>query len=72
MNFKGDEESAWFAVTEDDKNKIQEFRHSISAKINEFIAKNNFKKLGTDVAVPDDKFNELYFYSKMLVEVKKN
>jgi D-lactate dehydrogenase (cytochrome) len=68
--FHGDEESAWFAVTEDDKRRIQEFRHSISAKINEFIAKNNFKKLGTDVAVPDDKFEELYFYSQKLVEAK--
>ena len=69
--FHGDEESAWFAVTEDDKKKIQEFRHSISEKINEYIAKNNLKKLGTDAAVPDDKFEELYYYCKKLVEEEK-
>jgi len=66
--FHGDEESAWFAVTEDDKKKIQLFRHSISAKINEYMAGNNMKKLGTDVAVPDNNFKELYFYSKKIVE----
>jgi D-lactate dehydrogenase (cytochrome) len=68
IEFQGDEKSAWFAVTENDKKKIEEFRHSISVKINEFIARYNLKKLGTDVAVPDAKFEELYFYSKNLVE----
>ncbi len=66
--FHGDEESAWFAITEDDKKKIQEFRHSISAKINEFITRNNFRKLGTDAAVPNDRFEEFYTYSKTIVE----
>ncbi|MDR3627902.1 MAG: FAD-binding oxidoreductase [Ignavibacteriaceae bacterium] len=67
-DFNGDEESAWFAVTEEDKKKILEFRHSISVKINEYISKKNLKKLGTDVAVPHEKFKELYFYSKQLVQ----
>ncbi len=66
--FHGDEDSAWFAVNEVDKKKILEFRHSISTKINEFISVKNLRKLGTDVAVPDDKFRELYFYSKKIVE----
>ncbi len=69
--FHGDEESAWFAVTDDDKKRIAEFRHAISAKINEHIARNNLRKLGTDVAVPDNNFEELYFYSKKIVEDKK-
>lgn len=68
--FHGDEESAWFAVTDDDKKRIQQFRHSISAKINEYITKNNFRKLGTDAAVPDKYFEEFYFYSKKIVEEK--
>ena len=71
IEFQGDEKSAWFAITENDRKKIQEFRHSISVKINEFIAKGNLKKLGTDAAVPDAKFEELYFYSKELVENAK-
>ncbi|MDR3611019.1 MAG: FAD-binding oxidoreductase [Ignavibacteriaceae bacterium] len=62
--FSGDEESAWFAFTEADKEKLQIFRHAISQKIVEFIAKNNVRKLGTDVAVPDIKFKELYYFSK--------
>jgi len=66
--FHGDEDSAWFAVTEEDKKKILEFRHSISARINEFITGRNLRKLGTDVAVPDDKFRILYLYSKKIVE----
>jgi D-lactate dehydrogenase (cytochrome) len=65
--FNGDEESAWFAVSEADKAKIQGFRHAISAKVNEFISKYNMRKLGTDAAVPDDKFEEFYFSIKKLV-----
>lgn len=66
--FQGDEESAWFALNDKDKKRIQEFRHFISAKIHEYIAQKNLKNLGTDVAVPDDKFYELYFFAKKLVE----
>ncbi|MFO7445352.1 MAG: FAD-binding oxidoreductase, partial [Ignavibacteriaceae bacterium] len=65
--FNGNEDSAWFAFSEADKIKIQEFRHAISAKVNEYISKNNFRKLGTDVAVPDNEFEELYYFSKKLV-----
>jgi D-lactate dehydrogenase (cytochrome) len=66
--FNGDEESAWFAFSDSDNKKIQEFRHAISWKISEYIAQNNLKKLGTDVAVPDEKFEELYYFSKTEVE----
>ena len=67
--FNGDEESAWFAFSESDKKNIMQFRHSLPEKVNEYISKNNLRKLGTDVAVPHDKFEELYFYSKN--DVKK-
>ena len=66
--FNGNEESAWFAFSDSDNKKIQNFRHAISWKISEYISQNNLKKLGTDVAVPDDKFEELYFFSKSEVE----
>ena len=69
--FNGDEDSAWFAFTESDKEKLQIFRHAISQKIIELIAKNNVKKLGTDVAVPDVKFKELYNFSKKAVQESK-
>ncbi len=55
------EEAAWFAFSDADKEKIKDFRHAISWKVNEYIARTNVKKLGTDVAVPDNVFREFYF-----------
>jgi D-lactate dehydrogenase (cytochrome) len=55
------EETAWFAFSDADKDKIKDFRHAISWKVNEYVARNNFRKLGTDVAVPDNVFREFYF-----------
>lgn len=69
--FGGNEETAWIALNESEIKKIQEFRHAISAKVNEYISKNNFKKLGTDVAVPDRYFVEFYKYCKKVVEESK-
>ena len=66
--FKGNEESAWFAFSDSDKKNIMQFRHSLPEKVNEYISKNNMRKLGTDVAVPHNKFEELYYYSKDEVE----
>lgn len=67
----GNAETAWFAFTENDKSKIREFRHAISWKVNEYIAKNNLRKLGTDVAVPDKFFRQLYSASRKLVQDAK-
>ncbi|MGD8307171.1 MAG: FAD-binding oxidoreductase [Ignavibacteria bacterium] len=66
--FGGNEEEAWFALTDKDKQKIIDFRHSISANVNEYVTRNNFRKLGTDVAVPDDCFNDFYKEIKGIVE----
>ena len=55
------EETAWFAFSDADKEKIKDFRHAISWKVNEYVSRNNFRKLGTDVAVPDKFFREFYF-----------
>ena len=62
--FNGDEESVWFAFSEADNKKIQEFRHSLGSKVNEYISKNNLRKLGTDAAVSDDNFLEFYNFAK--------
>ncbi|QQS36514.1 MAG: FAD-binding oxidoreductase [Ignavibacteriales bacterium] len=66
----GNTENVWFAFSESEAEKIQRFRHSISANVNEFLTRNNFRKLGTDVAVPDESFNDLYHYSKKITEEK--
>ena len=55
------EDTAWFAFSDADREKIKDFRHAISSKVNEYISNNNLRKLGTDVAVPDNEFREFYF-----------
>ena len=57
---KVNEETAWFAFSDADREKMKDFRHAISSKVNEYISRNNFRKLGTDVAVPDQSFREFY------------
>ncbi len=61
-------DKSWIAETGKDQKEFHEFRHAISSKVNEYITRNNFRKIGTDTAVPHDKFKEFYYYSKRLVE----
>jgi D-lactate dehydrogenase (cytochrome) len=70
LDYNGKEEDAWFAMTEKDKENIINFRHTISTSVNEYIIRNNFRKLGTDVAVPDDKFIDFYYALKKEVETE--
>jgi len=67
---KGNEESAWFAMNEKEKEEIQGLRHKVSLKVADYLSKNNVKKLGTDSAVPDEKFLEFYYFCTN--EMKKN
>jgi|SRR5690554_244856 len=67
---KGDEESAWFAMNEKEKAEIQELRHNVSLKVADYLSQHNVKKLGTDSAVPDNRFLE--FYNFCTEEMKKN
>ncbi|MCH7721998.1 MAG: FAD-binding oxidoreductase [Bacteroidetes bacterium] len=71
LEYGGKEEDAWFALTEKDKENIIGFRHTISTNVNEYITLNNFRKLGTDVAVPDEKLIDFYYAIKKDVEEKK-
>lgn len=64
----GNDNDVWFAFSEKENERIHSFRHRISTRVNEFITKNNFRKLGTDIAVPDQSFEELYYFSKSLAE----
>lgn len=57
---KGTEEDVWFAVTEKERKALEEFRHAISWKVNEYIVNHKLKKLGTDVAVPDSEMFDFY------------
>lgn len=68
MKHSGDVDKVWIGVDDKDKSLLHEFRHAISSKVNEYISNNNLKKLGTDVAVPDEAFSSYYFFCKSLVE----
>ena len=67
---KGNEESAWFAMNEKEKEEIQGLRHKVSLKVADYLTQNNVKKLGTDSAVPDERFTEFYYFCTE--EMKRN
>jgi D-lactate dehydrogenase (cytochrome) len=58
---------SWFATNAKDREKMREFRHALPVAVNEFIARHKQRKVGTDMAVPDDKFpGFLRFYRDIL------
>ncbi len=62
-----DLEQSWFTTTEQDREKMRSFRHALPVSVNERIVKYKQKKVGTDMAVPDDKFASfLRFYKEKL------
>ena len=64
-----DLERSWFTTTEQDREKMREFRHALPVTVNERIVRNRQKKVGTDMAVPDDCFASfLKFYKEKLNE----
>ncbi len=66
----GDVESAWFANNDKDRKQFGEFRHAVAWKVNEYMARKNIMKVGTDIAVPDEKFREFYWFAKNRVKEK--
>jgi D-lactate dehydrogenase (cytochrome) len=62
-----DLDRSWFTTNEPDREKMREFRHALPVSVNEFIAKHKQRKVGTDMAVPDEKFpGFLRFYKDTL------
>lgn len=62
-------EQSWFAINDQDLEKMREFRHALPVSVNERIVKYKQRKVGTDMAVPDDKFESfLKFYKNKLNE----
>jgi len=60
-------DQSWFATNEQDQEKMREFRHALPVSVNEFIARHGQRKVGTDMAVPDEKFASfLSFYERTL------
>ncbi|MGE5401133.1 MAG: FAD-binding oxidoreductase [Ignavibacteriales bacterium] len=69
VNHNGNEETAWFASNKSDMEKFKDFRHAISWKVSEYISRKNITKVGTDIAVPDEKFQG--FYKEIVREVEE-
>jgi D-lactate dehydrogenase (cytochrome) len=64
-----DLEKSWFTTTENDREKMRQFRHALPVSVNERVVRNRQKKIGTDMAVPDDRFASfLKFYKEKLNE----
>ena len=62
------EEDSWLAVDKKEQEKFKIFRHALAVKVNETMARRGLKKVGTDVAVPNDVFRKYYFDTKKLIE----
>jgi len=61
---KGKIENAWLALNKLDYEKFKDFRHSISARVNEYCTAHGVTKVGTDTAVPVNKFHQFYDYCR--------
>jgi D-lactate dehydrogenase (cytochrome) len=68
-NHSADMESSWFTTAEQDLIKMREFRHALPVAVNERIVRYRQRKVGTDMAVPDECFASfLNFYRQKLDE----
>ncbi len=64
-----DTETSWFTTNDLDRERMREFRHALPVAVNERVVKNKQKKIGTDMAVPDECFASfLRFYKQKLNE----
>jgi D-lactate dehydrogenase (cytochrome) len=60
-------DESWFATTEQDQEKLREFRHQLPVLMNEWFARYKQRKVSTDLAVPDEEFaGMLSFYDDTL------
>jgi D-lactate dehydrogenase (cytochrome) len=62
-----DLERSWFTTNDQDREKMRAFRHALPVSVNERVVRNRQKKIGTDMAVPDENFaGFLKFYKESL------
>lgn len=67
--YDADLEKSWFTTAGQDLIKMRDFRHALPVSVNERIVRCKQRKVGTDMAVPDDKFASfLRFYKEKLDE----
>ena len=62
-------DASWFTTGDQDHAKMRDFRHALPVSVNEKVVKNKQRKIGTDMAVPDEMFASfLRFYKQKLNE----
>jgi D-lactate dehydrogenase (cytochrome) len=62
-------DESWFGLGSEEQRRIREFRHAIPEAVYEYITEHGQLKLGSDMAVPDDAFEELLgFYRGLFQE----
>ncbi len=52
-------DDSWFALNEQEQEKLREFRHQLPVLMNEWFARHRQRKVSTDMAVPDQNFADL-------------
>ncbi len=63
-----DLDGSWFTTTDGDREKMRAFRHALPVAVNERVVRNKQKKIGTDMAVPDDKFAGFLTFQKEMLD----
>jgi len=60
-------EECWLGLDAKKKEELRKFRHAVPEHINELFKQHGLIKLATDIAVPEDKFKEMFtFYNSEL------
>jgi D-lactate dehydrogenase (cytochrome) len=66
-----DLERSWFTTNEQDREKMRAFRHALPVSVNERVVRNKQKKIGTDMAVPDENFASFLRYYKETLDASE-
>jgi D-lactate dehydrogenase (cytochrome) len=53
-------DESWAALSVEDQRNLREFRHSLPVLVNEWLSKQETRKVSTDMAVPEERFDELF------------
>ena len=61
-------DSTWIAMNEAEHREFREFRHMLPLTVNEILSRNDMRKFGTDIAVPDKYAKHIFEYLKSEIE----
>ena len=65
--FLDEADDVWVASSPAERKDIRDVRHAVPAQFNELVSRSGYPKLGTDLAVPHDRFREMFaFYYREL------